>query len=97
MTDPEPDRIEAASRPSSDWDRAALIAPILDLGESIFDALGCKGGLHEFEHVFIGDPPGPDRKRLAWARDRVYCKECGQTATLILDPPPVRLPVPDSA
>ena len=88
--DPEPDRTEAAQRPSPAWERAAAAVPLLDMAEAILDALGCKNGLHEWSYVYNGDPPGPNR-RLSWDTKRVYCRDCGQSATLVLDEPPLNV------
>lgn len=85
--DPEPDRTEAASRPSPEWERAAAVMPLLERVETILDALGCKANLHEWTYVYNGDPPGPNR-RLSWDPTRVRCQDCGQTAALMLDAPP---------
>ncbi len=90
--DPEPDRDEAASRPSEDWQRMATVAPLLDSLDAILDSLGCKNGLHDWDGQFTGDPPGTPNRRLDWSRTRLVCADCGQSATLTLDAPPATAP-----
>jgi hypothetical protein len=62
--------------------------PLMDALDDMVDMLGCKSGLHDWSAEYIGDPAGQPDRRLAWSRDRVHCRDCGQTATVILDPAP---------
>ncbi len=94
MTDPEADRAEAAQRPSADWDRAALIHPLITQLDTILDTLGCKAGLHEWDAEYTGTPPGPNRN-MTWSTTRLACNDCGQTATLTYDPPPTTHHTPE--
>lgn len=80
--DPEPDRDEAAERPSDGFERIRVVAPLLDSLDQALDALGCKNGLHDWDHEFIGDPPEAHNRRLEWSQLTVKCGQCGQRATL---------------
>jgi hypothetical protein len=88
MSDPEPDRSDAASRPSTGWDHMVKMMPLIEQLDGFIDALGCGNGLHDWTHEDTGDPPGHPNRRMSWSRDRLYCRDCGQTATVVLDAPP---------
>lgn len=95
MFDPEPDRAEAAQRPSTGWNVLATTAPLVDALDEILEALpGCAQGLHDWYAEFVGDPVGTPERNLAWSTLRVRCGLCGQTASLVLDEPPSG-PIPD--
>lgn len=85
--DPEPDRAEKAATPSPEWDKYALFAKLLEVGESI-RIPGCEQGLHDFTNEYTGDPPGAQPRTLSWSTTRVQCSTCGQRATLVYDPAP---------
>lgn len=89
MFDPEPDRDEAAQRDSHGWDVMAATAPLLDRLDAIIEAFpGCAQGLHDWHAEFAGDPVDTPDRNLAWHTTRVQCADCGQAASLVLDPPP---------
>ena len=93
--DPEPDRDQAAARPSDGFERMRVVAPLLDSLDQALDALGCRNGLHDWDHEFIGDPPDVPNRRLAWSRVDVKCGDCGQRATLQFAPGPLDPVRPD--
>jgi hypothetical protein len=84
--DPEADRFEKANTESPEWDRAILFAKLLDMAGAIHIP-GCDEGSHDWTSEYIGDPPGAEPRILRWSNVRVECRECGQTANLVFDPP----------
>lgn len=93
--DPEPDRDQAAARPSDGFERMRVVAPLLDSLDQALDALGCRNGLHDWDHEFIGDPPDVPNRRLAWSRVDVKCGDCGQKARLVFGEKPAVPPEQD--
>jgi hypothetical protein len=93
--DPEADRAEKAATPSPEWDRAVLFGRLLDLADAIHIP-GCDEGAHDWTSEYTGDPPGTEPRTLSWSTTRVECTECGQTATLAYDPPPVEPRKPEN-
>lgn len=87
MNDPEADRLEKSTTPSPEWERAALLAKLIDMVDAIH-LPGCEEGLHDWTNEYTGDPPGAEPRMLSWSTVRVECSECGQTASLAYDAPP---------